>query len=98
VGRQLAAALFADLPTGRRREVISALAHFIAGVLDHESMTEIIESLCSSADFKPGDRIKTLRGSTHGIVVRVLSDGRVAWRPNGSQSELIALPESLLLG
>ena len=62
------------------------------------SMTEIIETLCSSADFKRGDRIKTLRGSTHGIVVRVLSDGRVAWRPNGSQSELIALPESLLLG
>jgi len=98
VGRQLAAALFADLPTGRRREVISALAHFIAGVLDHESMIQIIESLCRAADFKPGDRVKTLRGSTRGMILRVLSDGRVAWRPDGSHSELIALPESLLLG
>src|SRR6266705_2939311 len=60
VGRQIAAALFADLPTGRRREVISALAHYIAGVLDKESMIQIIESLCHSADFKPGDRVETL--------------------------------------
>jgi hypothetical protein len=96
VGRQLAAALFADLPTGRRREVASAIAHCIAGVLDHESMIEIVESLCQSADFKPGDRVKTLRSSTRGAVVRVLADGRVGWRPDGSQSELIALPESLL--
>ena len=96
VGRQIGAALFADLPTTRRREVMSAVAHYIAGVLDRESMVEIIESLCQSTDFKPGDRVKTLRGSTRGVIVRVLADGRVAWRPDGSQSELIALPESLL--
>src|SRR5437016_8778574 len=62
VGRQIAAALFADLPTPRRREVMSAVAHYIAGVLDRESMVEIVEGLCRSADFKPGDRVKTLRG------------------------------------
>src|SRR6266850_973154 len=56
VGRQLAAALFADLPTTRRREVMSAVAHYIAGVLDRESMVEIVETLSESADFKPGDR------------------------------------------
>jgi hypothetical protein len=28
--------------------------------------------------------------------MRILADGRVAWWPDGSQSELIALPESLL--
>ena len=51
VGRQLAGALFADLPTGRRREVMSAIAHYIAGVLDRESMVEIVESLCEAAEF-----------------------------------------------
>jgi len=96
VGRQLAAALFADLPAGRRREIISAVAHCIAGVLDFEMMVEVVQSLCESAEFKPGDRIKTLRGSSRGVILRLLSDGRVAWRPDGSRSELLALPESLL--
>jgi hypothetical protein len=75
---------------------MSAVAHYIAGVLDRENMVEIVESLWQSADFKPGDRVKTLRGSTLGVIVRVLPDGRMAWRPDGSQAELIALPESLL--
>ena len=96
VGRQIAAALFADLPTTRRREVMSAVAHYIAGVLDRESMVEVVESLWQSADFKSGDRVKTLRGSTLGVIVRVLPDARIAWRPDGSHGELIALPESLL--
>lgn len=96
VGRQIAAALFADLPTTRRREVMSAIAHYIAGVLDRESMVAIVEGLCDAADFKPGDRVKTLRGSSRGVVVRLLPDGRVAWRPNGSEAELLCLPESLL--
>ncbi|SPE58671.1 hypothetical protein SBV1_2780012 [Verrucomicrobia bacterium] len=30
------------------------------------------------------------------MVVRVQVDGRLVWRPDGSNSELIALPESLL--
>jgi len=96
VGRQLAAALFADLPTTRRRELMSAIAHYIAGVLDREAMVEIVEGLWESATLQAGDRVKTLRGTTHGVIVRVLPDGRVAWRPDGSQTELIALPEALL--
>jgi hypothetical protein len=95
VGRQITTAIFADLPTGRRREVISAVAHYIAGVLPWEAMVEIVESLCESASFQPGDRVKTLRGSTHGRIVRLLEDGRVVWQPDGTQSELKALPESL---
>jgi hypothetical protein len=83
---------------GRKREVGSAVGHYIAGVLDREAMIEIVESLCESADFKPGDRVKTLRGSTRGVVLGILPDGRVRWRPDGSQAELVALPESLLRG
>ncbi len=75
---------------------MSAVAHYIAGVLDRENMVEIVGSLCESTDVKPGDRVKTLRGSTRGIVLRLLPDGRVVWRPHGRESELIALPEGLL--
>jgi hypothetical protein len=86
--------VMADLPPLRLREVISATAHYVAGVLDRESMVRIVESLCASADLVPGVRVKTLRGSTRGEVVRVLEDGRIVWRTEGG-SELIELPETL---
>ena len=59
-------------------------------------MVQLVESLCSSAELKAGDRVKTLRGSMRGVIVSLLEDGRVVWRPDGSGSELTALPESLL--
>jgi hypothetical protein len=96
IARQIAAALFADLPSGRRRTLTSAVAHYIAGVLDREDMVQTVEELCIAASFQPGDRVKTLRGSKEGMVVRVLPDGRVTWKPDGSGSELTSLPESLL--
>jgi hypothetical protein len=96
IGRQTAAALFAELPTSRRREAASAIAHYIAGVLDREAMAAIVDSLSEAADFKPGDRVKTFRGTGHGVIVRVLDDGRIVWRSDSSYMELIALPESLV--
>jgi hypothetical protein len=95
IARQIVAALFAELSTGRRREVMSAVAHYIAGVLPWDAMTGIVESLSETADWKPGDRVKTLRGSLHGKILRVLDDGHVVWQPDGTESELTALPESL---
>jgi len=96
IGRELAFALFSDLPPVRKRETSSAIAHYIAGVLDRDSMVQIVESLCETADWKPGDRIKTMRGATHGVIVNVLEDGRVVWKPDSSESQLIGLPESLV--
>ena len=96
VGRQIVTVLFADLPTTRRREVMSAAAHYIAGVLDREAMVEIVERLGITDDFKSGDAVTTLRGSARGVVVRVLPDGRVVWGPNGGETELFSLPENLL--
>ncbi|MDB6040182.1 MAG: hypothetical protein JWM99_4023 [Verrucomicrobiales bacterium] len=96
IGRTFSDYLFAEMPTGRRREATSAIAHYIAGVLDRESMIEIVESLCETAHWNMGDRIKTLRGSTHGKILRLLADNRVVWQPDGSEAELIALPESLV--
>jgi hypothetical protein len=74
----------------------SALAHYIAGVLDRDAMVHTVTELWTSASFNPGDRVKTLRGSTQGVILRVLEDGRVVWKPAGSAAELTALPESLL--
>ena len=96
IGRETSFALFRDLPVVRRREVASSIAHYIAGVLDRDDMVSIVDSLCQNAELKPGDRVKTLRGSTKGKVLRLMADGRVVWRPDGSDSELMSLPESLL--
>lgn len=87
--------MFADLSATRRRELTSAVAHYIAGVLDREVMVAIVGELAQETAFKPGDRVKTLRGSNQGIVRRLRADGRVVWQPDGG-AELIALPESLL--
>jgi hypothetical protein len=95
VGRTIVDLVFAELPTPRRREVMSAVAHHIAGVLPWEAMAEIVESLSATADWKSGDRVKTLRGSLHGKILRILKDGKIVWQPNGTTSELTALPEGL---
>ena len=71
------------------------IARYIAGVLDRGSMAGSVESLAKTAVFGPGSRVRTLRGSLFGVIVRVLDDGRVTWRPDDSAGELIALPESL---
>jgi hypothetical protein len=96
IGRELSFALFSDLVPGRKREVGSAVAHYIAGVLPREAMVEIVESLSETAELKPGDRVKTLRGSTRGVIVAKLDDGRLVWRADGSGAELTSLPESLI--
>lgn len=95
IGRALTNALLRDLPFHRRKEAAAAAAHFITGVLDHDSMMGAINELCEAADLKTGDRVKTLRGSMHGTILRVLEDGRVVWRAD-SGVELTALPESLI--
>lgn len=96
IGRRLVDVLFADLSRGRRREAASLAAHYIAGVLDREFMISGITALAKSADFKPGDRVRTLKGSLRGVVKKILPDGRLSWLPDGNTAELKALPESLL--
>lgn len=96
IARRLVDVLFADLSLGRRREADSLAAHYVAGVLDRDSMVSGITSLLESAEFKPGDRVKTLKSSLRGTVRKILKDGRVVWEPDTAKSELTALPESLL--
>ncbi len=92
----MVAAFLAEVPAARLRQITSAVAHYIAGVLDREAMVEIVETLCRSAELRAGQRVKTLAGSARGVITRVLGDGRVAVRPDGSGSEMISLPENLL--
>lgn len=49
LGRELAAALFADLPPLLAREVSSAIAHYIAGVLDKDALHQLIEQAVNDA-------------------------------------------------
>ena len=96
IGRALIGALFQDLPTTRRKELASAAAHFITGVLDRELMVSAFAEISRVTELSAGMRVKTLRGSLRGVITRVLDDGRVAVRPDGGSSELLSLPESLL--
>jgi hypothetical protein len=96
IARTVTDALFAEFPRARRREAASLAAHYVAGVLDREPVTQGIIALADIANFKPGDRVKTLKGSLHGVVRKILPDGRIAWQPDDNEAELIALPESLL--
>jgi transcription elongation factor len=67
----------------------------VAGVLDREPLSQGLAALVQAADFQPGDRVRTLRGSLKGVVKEVRPDGRVVWQPDVG-AELMALPESLL--
>ncbi len=88
-------AVFIEFPLARRREAASLAAHYVAGVLDRKSMETGLITLAELAEFKPGDRVRTLRGSMGGKILRVLPDGRVVWRTD-SGAELTTLPESLI--
>jgi hypothetical protein len=96
IARTLADALFAEFPRGRRREAASLAAHYVAGVLNREVVVQGITALAEAAEFKPADRVKTLKGSLHGTVRKIMDDGRITWLPDNTGTELIALPESLL--
>jgi hypothetical protein len=95
LARTLTDAFFAEFPHSRRREAASLAAHFVAGVLDQKSVVSAIASLVGKADFQPGDRVKTLKGSVRGTILRVLKDGRVVWQAD-TGAELTGLPESLI--
>jgi hypothetical protein len=96
IARRVVDAVFIEFPIGRRREAASVSAHYVAGVLDRDALVSGLNSLAKLSQFKAGDRIKTLRGSAQGVVVRIMKDGRIVWKPNRSTAELIALPESLV--
>jgi hypothetical protein len=95
IARRIMDAVFVEFPLARRREAASLAAHYVAGVLDRQSVESGLTALAELAEFQPGDRVKTLRGSVRGTILRLEPDGRVVWRAD-SGAELTALPESLI--
>jgi len=95
IARRIVDAVFVEFPMSRRREAASLAAHYVAGVLDGKPMEVGLVALAELAELQPCDRVKTLRGSMVGSILRVLPDGRVLWRAD-SGSELITLPEGLI--
>jgi hypothetical protein len=95
IARRIVDAVFIEFPLSRRREAASLAAHYVAGVLDRQSLESGLVALAQLAEFRPGDRVKTLRGSMSGTILRILADGRVLWRAD-SGTELTTLPESLI--
>jgi len=95
IARGLFGILFRDVSTFRLKQITSAVAHYVAGVLDREVMTAMVESLSQISSFRVGDRVKTLKGTLHGVIVSILDDGRVKWRAE-TGTEFLALPESLI--
>src|SRR5439155_9166456 len=53
IARRIVDAIFIEFPLGRRREASSLAAHYVAGVLDRESMEDGLRDLAELADFKP---------------------------------------------
>jgi hypothetical protein len=83
------------MPLPRLKEGSSAVAHYVTGVLDREMMLSTLESLCQHTSFQPGDKVRPLKGSLHGVIVKTLDDGRVKWRAE-TGTEFLGLPESLV--
>ena len=96
IARRIVDAVFIEFPLARRREAASlgrTLRCGRAGPQIHGKRTLATGRV--GADFKSGDRVKTLKGSMNGKILRVLPDGRVVWRAD-SGAELTSLPESLI--
>lgn len=74
LGRRLVEVLAADLAALRRRELTSAVAHYVAGVLDVKSMIGIVDGMFQRFAFQVGDQVQSLRGSVHGVVASVDGD------------------------
>lgn len=54
IGRRTCDAVFAGLQAIRRRELASTVAHYVAGVLDRDSMVRIVEALASRPPSRRG--------------------------------------------
>lgn len=96
IGRELVQPWLTHLPPTRSRAILVAVADYVAGGLERASLVEIIEGLWAGEALRPGMRVKTLRGAVEGVVLQLLPEHRVLWRPRGSTADLVAETASLL--
>ncbi len=96
IGRELMQPWLLHLPPARSRAILVAVADYVAGALERASLVEIVEGLWAEDALRPGMRVKTLRGAVEGVVLQLLPEHRVLWRPRGSAADLVAEAASLL--
>ncbi len=96
LGRALVQPWVAGLGMARSRAILAAVSDYIGGALERAALIEIVEGLWDAEPLRPGTRVKTVRGAVEGVVLRVLADQRVLWRPRASTVDWIAEPGSLL--
>lgn len=96
LGRELMQPWVAGLGAAKSRAILLAVSDYISGGLARTELVEIVEGLWEAAPLRPGMRVKTLRGAVEGVVLQVLPDHRVLWRPRGSLADLVAEAGSLL--
>lgn len=96
LGRELMQPWVTGLGAARSRAILLAVSDYISGGLARTELIEIVEGLWEAAPLRPGMRVKTLRGAIEGVVLQVLPDHRVLWRPRGSAADLVAEAGSLL--
>lgn len=96
LGRELMQPWVTGLGAARSRAILLAVSDYISGGLARTELIEIVEGVWEAAPLRPGMRVKTLRGAVEGVVLQVLPDHRVLWRPRGSAADLVAETGSLL--
>lgn len=98
MGRGLTHALFADVPTLRRKQIASLAAHFIAGLpdVDETILTRGLQDLAQIEQFRVGDPVATLKKTLTGKIVKTNEDGNVVWKCDQTGSLMTATPQSLI--
>jgi hypothetical protein len=96
VSRNLGGRVFASLPVLRRRETVTAIVRYVAGLMERSAMVEIVETMWRPICPEPGDRVRTIRGSLVGTVLGIGLDGRIHWQPDCASVRVMTLPELLL--
>lgn len=96
LARGVAQEVLRELVPARRKVALVGVADYVIGRLERAAMVEIVEGMWMPVTFRPGMRVKTLRGTAVGMVLSCGADGLVLWRPKGSATDLVAQPESLL--
>jgi hypothetical protein len=96
LSREVCDPLFSGLQMHRRREVSYSVSRYVAGLVERNELEETVGIMCRSRIPKPGERVRTLRGSLSGMVLAEGLDGRIHWRPDGTAVQLISTPELLL--
>jgi hypothetical protein len=98
LGRGITHALFAEVPTLRRKQIASLVAHFIAGLPDVDEIVlrRGLDDLAQMEQFQIGDQVATLKKTLTGKIVQINDDGTLVWKCDQTGSVITATPQALI--